>query len=66
MPRVDLTNEELELLAEALDSHVYWQLSDDHYRSSGYVMEPGSDDPESAEQIVQCELLADRLRKVAV
>lgn len=44
--RLTLTSEELYLVVEALDSHAYWQLSDPLYRNSGFVMEPGTDDPE--------------------
>lgn len=44
--QLDLTSDELYLIVEALDSHVYWQLSDPLYRNSGFVMDPGTDDPE--------------------
>jgi hypothetical protein len=38
---VDLSNEDLALLCEALDSHLYWQVNEDHSRrNSGYVMPP--------------------------
>lgn len=36
MPNIDLTSEELALIREALDSHEYWQLSEEHQRDSGY------------------------------
>lgn len=58
---VELTPDEIGLLTDALDSHEYWQLSEDQYRSSGYVMEPGSDDEENAEAIQDCNLLGARL-----
>ncbi len=61
MPQIDLTDAEVELLREALDSHKYWQLSDKHYRSDGYVMDPGSEDPDSVEAITACDMLADKL-----
>lgn len=61
MPIVELTEDELELLREALDSHKYWQLSDMHYRSDGFVREPGSDDPEMIAAIAACEALERRL-----
>ena len=57
-----LSEKDLDLLVEALDSHVYWQLSDQHYRSNADVLEPGSDDPEQAAEIEACLELADKLR----
>lgn len=54
---VSLTADESHLVSEAIDSHVYWQLSEDHYRRDGFVMEPGSDDPEKAAEIAQAEAL---------
>jgi hypothetical protein len=33
---VHLTDAELALLIEALDSHEYWQLSEPHERNDGY------------------------------
>ena len=57
-----VSEKDLELLVEALDSHVYWQLSDQHYRSNANVLEPGSDDPEHAAEIAACVELSDRLR----
>ena len=48
---ITFTREEPELLQEALDSHAYWQLSDEHYRHSGFVYDPGSDDPDAAAEI---------------
>lgn len=40
---IELSAAEVDLLAEALDSHEYWQLSDALWRSSGYVILPGED-----------------------
>jgi hypothetical protein len=40
-----LTQAQRMQIAEAIDSHIYWQLSDSHYRANGAVLEPGSDDP---------------------
>ena len=40
-----LTASQVALLAEALDSHEYWQLSDPSWRNSGYVILPGDDVP---------------------
>lgn len=66
MPTIELTDDEVALLCEALDSHQYWQLSDTHYRSSGYVLQPGSDDPEARTAIAACDALAAKLGRVAV
>ena len=66
MSRIELTDEEIELLQEALDSHQYWQLSDTHYRSSGYVLEPGSDDLDNTRAIAACEALAEKLARSPV
>ena len=57
-----LSEKDLDLLVEALDSHVYWQLSDQHYRSNADVIEPGSDDPAQAAEIEACVELSGRLR----
>ena len=61
---VELAAVELALICEALDSHVYWQLSDSHYRNDGYVREPGSDDPEAADSIRAATTLEERLRAI--
>jgi hypothetical protein len=55
------TADEIELLIEALDSHIYWQLSDPHYRSSGFVYPPGSDNDETRQAIHAAEALKKRL-----
>ena len=57
-----LSEKDLELLVEALDSHVYWQLSDQHYRNNADVLGPGSDDPDQAAEIEACVELSERLR----
>lgn len=54
--KVELTRDELELAADALDSHKYWQLSDESRRDSGYVCEPLTDEERA------CETLEDKLR----
>jgi hypothetical protein len=54
--QVDLTPEEIDLLIEALDSHQYWQLSEPSQRSSGYVMEPLTEEERA------CDELAAKLR----
>lgn len=61
MPTIELTTDELDLLRAALDSHKYWQLSDEDYRSDGYVLEPGSEDPEAVASIVACDALVAKL-----
>ena len=58
---VQITLRHLALVCEALDSHVYWQLSDEHYRRDGYVNEPGSDDEDNAEEIAEAVALLRRL-----
>jgi hypothetical protein len=63
-PIVELTAKELALLCDALDSHIYWQLSDRHYRNSGYVQEPGSDDAEAAAAIRAANVLEEKLRAI--
>jgi hypothetical protein len=35
---VQLTEAEITLLVDALDSHEYWQLSESHERNDGYSM----------------------------
>ncbi len=68
MPRlltIRLTRDQLALLAEALDSHVYWQLSDAHYRNSGSVLGKGSDDPRTRREIRTSERLLARLEALA-
>jgi hypothetical protein len=63
--QLELTPEELELLCEALDSHVYWQLSDPAHRDSGTVRGPGSEDEAVAEEIQRVETLAARVSLLA-
>lgn len=59
-----LTQDELRLVLEGLDSYRYWQLSDEDYRHDGFVLEPGSDDPETVEQIEAVDDLEVRLEGV--
>ncbi|MCZ7589940.1 MAG: hypothetical protein M5U27_14000 [Gaiella sp.] len=61
---LEVTGEELTLLCEALDSHVYWQLSDRYYRNDGYVREPGSDDAEAVAAIRATSALEEKLRAI--
>lgn len=60
---MEFSESDLELICEALDSHRYWQLSDEEYRDSGYVSEPGSTDPDMAKEIQHTEQLEDRIRE---
>ena len=53
-------------IVEAIDSHIYWQLSDDRYRANGAVIEPGSDDPAVAAEIVALEALQDELNSAGM
>lgn len=52
-----LTDSEATVLVNALDEHAYWTLSDEQFRNSGYVIEPGSDDPLVADEIAACHEL---------
>ena len=75
---IELTPAEVALLAEALDSHEYWQLSDPTWRNSGYVIVPGEDvdfDPvepldeehrATAADILEARRLQERLRLATV
>ncbi|GEJ59103.1 hypothetical protein [Anaeromyxobacter diazotrophicus] len=69
MPRtfpVRLTVRQLGLLTSALDSHIYWELSDEYYRHSGYVFDPGSDDPKVRKEIRESERLLSVLECLAL
>ncbi len=59
--RLDLSREDLDRIAAALDSHVYWELSDQTYRNDGRVVMPGSSDPEQAAEIAACLELVERV-----
>lgn len=61
MPTLTLTSDELALVVDALDSHVYWQLSDPDHRRSGSVSGEGSADPDAAREIRDATALHDRL-----
>lgn len=52
---------ELDLILEALESHDYWQLTDLNYRRDGYVMEPGTEDPEKLVMRVAIKELTEKL-----
>ena len=59
----EVSPEDLDRIIEALDSHVYWQLSDPYYRSDAEVLDPGSDDPEQRSEIEACWQIADKLNR---
>ena len=59
---ISLTVDELELLCAALDSHMYWQLSDESNRDSGHADSPDADD-ESAAEFAEAEALLRRLEE---
>lgn len=58
---VDLSERDLGIIVEALDSHCYWQLADESRRNSGYVMGPYTE--AEAEAMALEERLSTRLRK---
>ena len=54
-----MTNDDSrQMLLDAIDSHIYWQLSDREYRDSGFVRDPGSNDSEAAAEIQRFRELA--------
>jgi hypothetical protein len=56
-----LTPAQITKIVEAIDSHIYGQLSDERYRANGAVLEPESDDPDVAAEIAAFEALQDTL-----
>lgn len=64
--KIELTNKELGHLCAALDAYVYWQLSDPIYRTSGGVLDPGSDDEEEAASIAAARALEEKLYALKV
>lgn len=56
-----LNNDALVTIRDALESHVFYELSDDAYkRSDRCVVHPGSDDPDNQDEIrACCELAAE-------
>jgi len=60
-----LKPEQLQLLDEALDSHAYWQLSDEQYRDDGAVVDPGSDDPDNQHALADVRVLQAHLAEQA-
>jgi hypothetical protein len=41
--QLSFTADELRLLADALDSHMYWEISDEGERSQGFHGQPAAD-----------------------
>ncbi|HWB77546.1 MAG TPA: hypothetical protein VG755_21420 [Nannocystaceae bacterium] len=58
---VRLSVDDLALLCDAIDSHIYHELSDDEHRRSGYVEPPGAFDAGAAESITEADGLLRRL-----
>jgi hypothetical protein len=58
-----LSTYEIGLLQEALDSHMYWQLSSEGNRDSGYVIDIDSEDEETREALREAERLSGALWK---
>jgi len=57
-----LTTDEVNLITSALDSHVYWQLSDEDNRNDGAVVDEDADaDDEHADERKQARALESRL-----
>jgi len=54
---IELDDHQVHLLREALDSHLYWQVSDEQFRDSGYVFAPVSDDPEKRAEALEVDRL---------
>jgi len=58
--KVQLSDAEVEILKEALDSEEYWQLSEPQDRDSGFVM-LDDDSPTLSEEMLACRRLLRRL-----
>lgn len=50
-PEPPFTDAELTLIAEALDSHRYWQLAPAERRRDGFVTEPLTDEERETERL---------------
>lgn len=55
---VELTDPQMELLLASLESHAYWQVSEEKYRNNGYVYAPGADDPDVADDLQEIDQLS--------
>lgn len=58
---IPFTDEELSLIAQALDSHRYWQVADDYQRSEGAVVYSHHDD--NYEELQECDRLMLKVEK---
>lgn len=65
-----LTGDELRLLSEALNSHMYWQLGDEQYRNDGFLCDRSNPDrparemardPDDADEMEESEKLMDKI-----
>jgi len=57
---ISLTDGEVTLLLEALDSHEYWQLSESHERNDGYsTIEDGANEEVDAVRALMAKLGSD-------
>lgn len=56
--RVMIRKVDRDRLLEALESHAYWQISEEQYRDNGFVHEPGADDPEIVEELRELDRLS--------
>jgi len=57
MPTAEFTKEELDLLHEALDSHEYWQLTEEDQRNDGHSQVPDGEN----EEIDACRVLQQKV-----
>lgn len=63
---IKIARNELARLLEGLDSYVYWQLSDEHYRNNGFVNHPYSDDLEARAEIERANELHETLERLFI
>lgn len=59
---LSLTDDDLLTLAEALDSHAYWQLAEAHERNNGYVLTERVLDEDRRLEIEHLERMEQRIR----
>ncbi len=62
--KIELSREQLIILIEALNSHVYWQLSEPEFRRDGFVDHPGSKDADDARAIGAALRLSEHLQDI--
>jgi len=58
---IDLSAEEISMLRDAIESHVYWQLCAAEYRRDGHPQEPYSDEQEVRDDIGRFLVLDQKL-----